>query len=423
MSYKFTTGSVRRDDIYYEQDPEQNTYIDWNQDSIGFVAGGQTLLTVSTAAGVSGSVNVSASSFYGDGSNLSNVAGGGAPTDAAYVTLATDGDLSAERVLTAGDGIGLTDGGAGSTITITNPAMIHAPWLSGSTDTYQADFSGNTLLNLDGYNFASGIITSFDAQFTTDGHTSGSTTWNSPVFAEAAVTASSTTGSYDIIVTNTDGQAFTITDGLGVVAGPYEITLDSSDQYTDYNNTTFDTIGDRTGLYKDAGGIAWNGGAITTAQITTGETEAGQDLAAYLEYKPSVTGQSQNPGWYFMLGFGYVDDAATDAGFAWIDWALYCNNASTAVYESGASKYAGASVYWTDERTWRVEVDNDEVTYKYSDNDGGSWTTIYTSLTAVDVGANSNLVGGFAFYSPEGASNTAILEDVKLFGALTNVPG
>ena len=178
-------------------------------------------------------------------------------------------------------------------------------------------------------------------------------TWNSPVFAEAAVTASSTTGSYDIIVTNTDGQAFTITDGLGVVSGPYEITLDSSDQYTDYNNTTFDTIGDRTGLYKDAGGIAWNGGAITTAQITTGETEEGQDLAAYLEYKPSVTGQSQNPGWYFMLGFGYLDEAATDAGFAWIDWALYCNNASTAVYESGASKYAGASVYWTDERTWR----------------------------------------------------------------------
>ena len=44
--------------------------------------------------------------------------GGGAPTDAQYVTLATDGDLSAERVLTAGDRITLTDGGAGSTITV-----------------------------------------------------------------------------------------------------------------------------------------------------------------------------------------------------------------------------------------------------------------------------------------------------------------
>lgn len=44
--------------------------------------------------------------------------GGGSPTDAQYVTLATDGDLSAERVLTAGDRITLTDGGAGSTITV-----------------------------------------------------------------------------------------------------------------------------------------------------------------------------------------------------------------------------------------------------------------------------------------------------------------
>ena len=44
--------------------------------------------------------------------------GGGAPTDVSYVTLGTDGDLTAERVLTAGEGIDLTDGGAGSTITI-----------------------------------------------------------------------------------------------------------------------------------------------------------------------------------------------------------------------------------------------------------------------------------------------------------------
>jgi hypothetical protein len=43
---------------------------------------------------------------------------GGAPTSAQYVTLATDGTLTNERVLTAGSGITLTDGGAGSTITI-----------------------------------------------------------------------------------------------------------------------------------------------------------------------------------------------------------------------------------------------------------------------------------------------------------------
>lgn len=45
-------------------------------------------------------------------------AGGGAPTDASYVTLGTNGTLSAERVLTAGTGIDITDAGAGSTVTV-----------------------------------------------------------------------------------------------------------------------------------------------------------------------------------------------------------------------------------------------------------------------------------------------------------------
>jgi hypothetical protein len=44
--------------------------------------------------------------------------GSGAPTSAQYVTLATDGTLSNERVLTAGTGISVTDAGAGSTVTV-----------------------------------------------------------------------------------------------------------------------------------------------------------------------------------------------------------------------------------------------------------------------------------------------------------------
>ena len=42
----------------------------------------------------------------------------GAPSAAQYVTLATDGGLSNERVLTAGTGISLTDAGAGGNLTI-----------------------------------------------------------------------------------------------------------------------------------------------------------------------------------------------------------------------------------------------------------------------------------------------------------------
>lgn len=48
----------------------------------------------------------------------SGVGGGAAPSDAQFLTLATDGDLSAERVFTAGTGIGVVDAGANSTYTV-----------------------------------------------------------------------------------------------------------------------------------------------------------------------------------------------------------------------------------------------------------------------------------------------------------------
>jgi hypothetical protein len=44
--------------------------------------------------------------------------GGGAPTGASYVTMGLDGTLSAERVLTPGVGISVTDGGADKSVTI-----------------------------------------------------------------------------------------------------------------------------------------------------------------------------------------------------------------------------------------------------------------------------------------------------------------
>ncbi len=51
---------------------------------------------------------------------------GGAPDGASYVTLGTNGTLTSERVLTGtSNQIALTDGGAGSTITLSTPQNIH----------------------------------------------------------------------------------------------------------------------------------------------------------------------------------------------------------------------------------------------------------------------------------------------------------
>jgi len=51
-------------------------------------------------------------------SKLATSTTGGASGAAAYVTMASDGSLSAERVLTAGNGVSITDGGTNSTVTV-----------------------------------------------------------------------------------------------------------------------------------------------------------------------------------------------------------------------------------------------------------------------------------------------------------------
>ena len=62
-----------------------------------------------------------------DAVNAGGGGGGGAPTNASYVTLGTDATLTAERVLTAGAGISLTDSGPGGTITVASTVTSGAP--------------------------------------------------------------------------------------------------------------------------------------------------------------------------------------------------------------------------------------------------------------------------------------------------------
>jgi hypothetical protein len=70
------------------------------------VAGNNVIITTAS----NGSITIESSGGGGGG--------GGAPTGALYVTLATNASLTDERVLTAGSGISIVDGGAGSTVTI-----------------------------------------------------------------------------------------------------------------------------------------------------------------------------------------------------------------------------------------------------------------------------------------------------------------
>jgi flagellar motility protein MotE (MotC chaperone) len=83
---------------------QSDVVADSTSDTLTLVAGSNVTITTDAATD---SITIAASG-----------GGGGAPTDASYVTLGTNGTLSDERVLTAGTGISVTDGGAGSTVTV-----------------------------------------------------------------------------------------------------------------------------------------------------------------------------------------------------------------------------------------------------------------------------------------------------------------
>ncbi len=83
--------------------------------------------------------------------------GGAAPIDASYVTLGTSALLTSERVLTAGTAISLTDGGAGSTVTIANTGVTSL--VAGTGISLNAGTGAVTITNT---NATSGATTALD---------------------------------------------------------------------------------------------------------------------------------------------------------------------------------------------------------------------------------------------------------------------
>jgi hypothetical protein len=84
------------------------------------LSGSLTQLTDGTPYLLAGS-NIALSTGSNGAVTISSTASGGswAPDNASYIVLSSDGTLTSERVLTAGSGISITDGGPGGTVTIT----------------------------------------------------------------------------------------------------------------------------------------------------------------------------------------------------------------------------------------------------------------------------------------------------------------
>lgn len=84
---------------------------------------------------------------------LATAGAAGAPVGASYLTLATDGTLTSERVLTAGTGISFVDGGAGSTLTVSTTCT---PGGSGAQVQYRN--TATTFGGMSGWSASSGNL-------------------------------------------------------------------------------------------------------------------------------------------------------------------------------------------------------------------------------------------------------------------------
>src|SRR5690606_5130144 len=89
-------------------------------------------------------VNAGGTALESAGAACGTGGGGGAPTDATYVTLSAHGSLSAERVLTAGPGIDVSDGGSTAVIDWDSTELNDFIWGDGTDATIQRTYNVST---------------------------------------------------------------------------------------------------------------------------------------------------------------------------------------------------------------------------------------------------------------------------------------
>ena len=214
---------------------------------------------------------------------------GGAPTGASYVTLATDATLTSERVLTAGTGITITDGGAGSTVTIAATGSGGAP--TGAS---------YVTLGLDGTLTSERVLTAGSGISITDGGAGGNVTvaasglaTNTPQFLTLAATADLTnervfTAGTGISVADAGaGSTYTVSVNQGALTHNNLSGLTTGDPHTQYlTKATVTTAGDtlyatgastitRLGIGTTGQVLTVSGGVPTWATPTTGVTDHG----------------------------------------------------------------------------------------------------------------------------------------------------
>jgi len=287
MSYKWTTGSVRRGDIYYEDDMDAApTYIDFGMDTMAFRPSGSAILNLSA----------------------SNV---GIGTTSPTKTLEVVGTVSGSSTLEV---VGATT--LGNTLNVSGAVTL-------AGDTTATSISGSGTLQMVGNTFLGGTL-----------NVTGNADFNGTITCDDSITIDS------ITITDTE---FGYLDGLtlGTVATSKVVTADASGDFSGYRNIsgsgTLQAVGNTfLGAALNVTGAVTLAGAATGSQAGPSSFLAVNTAGLVVLDEPAGGGGGSPGGSDTQVQFNDSDSFAGDSGLTF--------NKTSNVLTVGGLSNAGSTV-------------------------------------------------------------------------------